>query len=197
MNSLKTLVVTSLIAALGFVSAADFVSDPAHTFAVWRATHADVSYTFGTFDEFTANLTYDAAAPEESAIEFTILTESVDSGMDLPDTEGDGAARDGHLRSPDFFDVAQFPTIDFVSTGVTAIDDTNLEVTGNLTVHGVTNEITIEVEKTGEGQNQNGDNLVGFYSEFMIDRTDYGMNNLLQAAGPEVLMMISFEGVEQ
>ena len=197
MKTLKTLMFSVLIGSLGLVSAADFVSDPAHTFAVWRATHAEVSYTFGTFDELTANLTYDAEAPEDSSIEFTILVESVDSGMDLPDTENDGAARDGHLRSPDFFDAAQFPTVDFVSTGVTAVDEENLEVTGDLTVHGVTNEITINVEKTGEGQNQDGDNLVGFYTEFTIDRTDYDMSNLLQATGPEVLLMVSFEGVEQ
>ena len=197
MNRFKALTITAILASLGLASAADFSSDPAHTFAVWRATHLDVSYVFGTFDELTADISYDAAAPEDSSVQFTVLTESVDSGTDLPDTEGDGAARDGHLRSPDFFDAAQFPTIDFVSTGVSAIDETNMEVTGDLTIHGVTNEVTFEVEKTGEGQNQNGDNLIGFYTEFMIDRTDYGMNNLLQATGPEVLLMISFEGVQQ
>lgn len=195
--TIRVLLSSLLIGLVSAASAADFVSDPAHTFAVWRATHAGVSYTFGAFDELTANLTYDAAAPEDSTIEFTILAESVDSGTDLPETENDGATRDGHLRSPDFFDVAQFPTIDFVSTNVTAVDEETLEVTGDLTLHGVTNEVTFEVEKTGEGQNQNGQALVGFYTEFMIDRTDYGMNNLLQATGPDVLMMISFEGVEQ
>ena len=188
MEPLKLLIVGLLLSAFGAASAQTFVSDPPHTHVVWRANHADVSYTFGRFNEIMATLEYDAANPEEGSLEFSILTESVDSNTER---------RDDHLRSPDFFDAAQFPTIDFVSKSVTAVDDTNLEVTGDLSVHGVTKEVTLNVEKTGEGQNQNGDALVGFYTEFTIDRTEYGMNNLLQATGPEILIMASFEGVAQ
>jgi len=188
MKSLKLLVVGLLLLAFGTASAQTFTSDPAHTHVVWRADHLGISYTFGRFNEIMATLEYDAANPEEGSIEFSILTESVDSVTER---------RDDHLRSPDFFDAAQFPTIDFASKNITAVDDTNFEVVGDLTVHGVTQEVTLNVEKTGEGQNQNGDALVGFYTEFTIDRTEYGMNNLLQATGPEILIMASFEGVAQ
>lgn len=197
MKTFRLLVFGLIISAFAVASAETYISDPAHTHIVWRANHANVAYTFGRFDEVMATLEYDAANPEEGSIEFTILTESVNSGADLPDVEFDGARRDGHLRSPDFFNAAQFPTIDFTSKSVTPVDDTTFEVVGDLTVHGVSNEITIMVEKTGEGQNQNGNALVGFYTEFAIDRTEYGMNNLLQAAGPEILIMASFEGVAQ
>ena len=188
MKMLRLLVLGLIISAFGLVAAQTFTSDPPHTHVVWRANHAGVAYTFGRFDEITATLNYDAANPEEGSIEFSILTESVNSGTDR---------RDDHLRSPDFFDAAQFPTIDFVSKSVTAVDDNNFEVVGDLTVHGVTKEVTLNVEKTGEGTNQNGNALVGFYTEFTIDRTEYGMNNLLQATGPEIVIMASFEGVAQ
>lgn len=188
MKTFKLLVVGLLISAFGFALAETFTSDSAHTHVVWRADHLGISYTFGRFNEVTATLDYDAANPEEGSIEFSILTESVDSATER---------RDDHLRSPDFFDAAQFPTIDFVSKSVTAVDDTNFEVVGDLTVHGVTQEVTLNVEKTGEATNQDGKALVGFYTEFTIDRTEYGMNNLLQATGPEILIMASFEGVGQ
>ena len=196
--SLKNFLLVVTLALFGAASAQTFASDPAHTFALFRANHAGVSYAFGAFDELTATLEYDEEAIENSSLEFSILTESVDSGKDLEDVEFDGARRDGHLISPDFFDAAQFPTIDFVSTSIAPTDEENVfEVTGDLTMHGVTNEVTTSVERIGSSQNQQGQATIGFYTEFMIDRTDYGMNNLLEAAGPEILLMVGFEGVAQ
>lgn len=196
--TLKQLLVFITLALFGAASAQTFVSDPAHTFALFRANHAGVSYAFGAFDELTATLEYDAEAIENSTLEFSLLTESVDTGTDLEDVEFDGARRDEHLRSPDFFDASQFPTIDFVSTSIAPTDEENVfEVTGDLTMHGVTNEITTSVERVGTGQNQQGQETIGFYTEFTVDRTEYDMNNLLEAAGPEILLMIGFEGVAQ
>jgi len=196
--SLKQFLFVALLALFGAASAQTFASDPAHTFALFRANHAGVSYAFGMFDELTATLEYDAEAVENSALEFSILTESVDTGTDLEGVEFDGARRDEHLRSPDFFNAAQFPTIDFVSTSITPTDEENVfEVTGDLTIHGVTNEVTTTVERIGTGQTQQGQQTIGFYTEFMIDRTDYDMNNLLQAAGPDILLMVGFEGIAQ
>ena len=196
--TLKQFLLVASLALFGAASAQTFASDPAHTFALFRANHAGVSYAFGAFDELTATLEYDEAAPENSSFEFSILTESVDTGKDLEGVEFDGARRDEHLRSPDFFNAAQFPTIDFVSTSIAPTDEENVfEVTGDLTIHGVTNEVTTSVERIGTGQTQQGQQTIGFYTEFMVDRTDYDMTNLLGAAGPEILLMVGFEGVAQ
>ena len=200
---MKVLLFKSLLAALTFlifaspVLAQTFAADPVHSYVLARARHLDVSYSFARFNELMATLNYDAANPSNNSIEFTVLAESIDTGVARPDMEFDAVKRNGHLRSPDFFDAAQFPTIDFVSTSVSAINEENmLEVTGNLTLHGVTNQITTMVEKTGEGVNQGGKQLIGFYAEFTINRSDYGMTDI-GSIGEEVLLMISFEGIEQ
>ncbi len=199
MKTIRNIIISlGLLALLGSAFAqTTYVIDGPHTHAVFRANHLGIAYTFGRFNEMDATVVYDAEDLAASSIEFIILTESVDTG---PDLEGnyDGAARNGHLRSPDFFDAAQFPTLTFVSKSISATDTENMyEVVGDLTIHGVTNEVTTMVEKTGEAVNQQGAPLIGFYTEFDIDRTDYGMTNLLQASGPNVKIMLSFEGVGQ
>ncbi len=179
------------------VLAQTFAADPVHSYVLARARHLDVSYSFARFNELMATLNYDATNPSNNSIVFNVLAESIDTGIARPDTEFDAERRNGHLRSPDFFDVAQFPTIDFTSTIVSATDQENMfEVTGDLTLHGVTNQITIMVEKTGEGVNQGGKKLIGFYTEFTINRSDYGMTDI-GSIGDEIMLMVSFEGIEQ
>ncbi len=199
MKTLRNIIISlGLLALLGSAFAqTTYRIDGVHTHALFRASHLGIAYTFGRFNEMDATVVYDADNLAASSIEFIILTESVDTG---PDKEGDfdAEARNGHLRSPDFFDAAQFPTLTFVSKSISATDTENMyEVVGDLTIHGVTNEVTTMVEKTGEAVNQQGSPLVGFYTEFDIDRTDYGMTNLLQAASSDVRIMLSFEGVGQ
>lgn len=188
----------ALFALLSASFAESFNLNPVETHALFRIKRANTSFLFGRFDELSGSLSYDVENPEASSIEFLALTESVSTGIENPDNDFDAARRDGHLRSPDFFDAAQFPTLSFVSKSVAATDDPNiLEVTGDLTIHGVTNEVTVMVEKTGEGQDQQGNAMVGFYTEFNINRSDYGMTNLEQLAGDEVLIMISLLGMAQ
>ncbi len=185
-------VVMLLVAALAFGTfghAQTFNSDSAHTFAVFRILHAGVGYTYGTFDELSGVLTYDGEDVSNSSLSFEIIVDSVDTNNER---------RDGHLTSPDFFDSAQFPTIDFSSTSVSAgADEGTFVVTGDLSIHGVTNEVTVDVIQTGEGTNRDGKMLLGYHTTFDINRTDYGMSNLLQAAGETVTIMLSFEGIEQ
>lgn len=171
------------------ITAQSFTHDPAHTFVIFRSMHNNVAYTFGRFDQVAATLNYDATNPSNSNISFSAATESVNTNNER---------RDGHLRSPDFFDATQFRTVNFVSTSISPTDQADVfEVTGDLTLHGVTKTTTVTVEKTGEGVNQDGKSLIGFYTEFTIDRTEYGMNNLVGPASAEILLMVSFEGVAQ
>jgi polyisoprenoid-binding protein YceI len=184
----KYLAAAVVLAVLSVTSAqTTYDFDPAHTSANFRAFHAGTGYTYGRFDEYEGTLVYAPEALDESSFEFFINAESVNTN---------NGQRDDHLRSPDFFNVAQFPTLEFVSTAVAATDDANVyEVTGDLTIHGVTNEVTVMVEKTGENTNAQGNAIIGFLTEFTVDRTDYGMTNLLGAAGPMIDVIFSFEGV--
>jgi len=186
-KALLLLVSALLFGTLG--NAQTFNSDAAHTFSVFRIMHAGVGYTYGSFDELSGVLNYDADDVSNSSFTFEIIVDSIDTNNDR---------RNGHLLSPDFFDSAQFPTIDFASTSIEAgAEEGSFVVTGDLSVHGVTNEITVDVMKTGEGQNRDGKMLLGYHTTFDIDRTEYGMDNLLQAAGETVTIMLSFEGIEQ
>lgn len=166
-----------------------YVFDQPHTNASFRAFHLGTGYTYGRFDEYEGSLVYDRENISNSAFEFFINVESVNTNNDQ---------RDNHLRSPDFFNAAQFPTIEFISTSISETDEENIfEVTGDLTIHGVTNEVVTMVEKTGENTNPQGNEIIGFLTEFTIDRTNFDMTNLLQAAGPMIDITFSFEGIAQ
>jgi polyisoprenoid-binding protein YceI len=100
---------------------------------------------------------------------------------------------DKHLRSPDFFDAVQFPTLIFESTDVAKGKGKNMySVTGRFTVHGVTRSITFDLEHTGNGKSRDGP-VIGFHTSFTIDRTKFGMNYGLGGIGKEVEIIISIE----
>lgn len=187
-------ILTALIVLLATVAMAQttYQLDLAHSSVVFAANHAGVGYTFGRFDEMDGTLEYDAANPENSSLVFTIITESVNTN---------NADRDDHLRSGDFFNASQFPTIDFTSTGISQVGDSNFEVTGELSMHGETETITFPVQITGTGTNRQGNAIIGFYSDFEVDRTDFGMTNLRQADGGPVndmiRLIVSLEAVAQ
>src|SRR5690606_12310475 len=96
---------------------------------IYRIKHMDVAYHYGRFNEFAGTFLLNADSPADSSVEITIQTASIDSG-----NEG----RDKHLRSPDFFNVEQFPTATFSSTSVRKTGDTTYEVTGDFTLNGTT-----------------------------------------------------------
>jgi polyisoprenoid-binding protein YceI len=196
MKTVRNIVLSlGLLALIGAAFAQQsYAFNPVETHALFKIKRANTSYLFGRFNEISGSLSYDAATPEASSIEFLVLTESVDTGAPMEGNDFDAARRDGHLRSPDFFDAAQFPTLSFKSKSVKDAGDNMLEVTGDLSIHGVSKEVTVMVEKTGESQDQQGNAQVGFYTEFTIKRSDFGMTNLQQVAADDVLLMISILG---
>lgn len=185
-RSVVAVLVLTLAASLA--QAADtYKLDPVHSFVIFRIKHLDVSYSYGQFKEPTGTVVFDAADPSKSSFTLEIKADNLDTH---------NLKRDQHLKSPDFFDAKQFPTISFKSTAVKSAGENKLEVTGDLTLHGVTKSITVTVEKTGEAQTQMG-YRIGFESTVTLKRTDYGMTTMIGPAGDDVTLRISLEGVKQ
>ena len=146
--TLRTFAASLLIAGSAFTSSVILADDyeidtkGAHAFIQFRVQHLGYSWLYGRFNEFSGNFSYDEAAPEKAAVEVTIKTASVDSNH---------AERDKHLRSDDFLDVKKFPEAKFTSTSYTPGKDGKGVLKGNLTLHGVTKAVEIEVVHIGAG----------------------------------------------
>jgi polyisoprenoid-binding protein YceI len=151
--------------------------DTAHTHAQFKVRHLMVSNVKGDFDKVTGTVEYDEANPAASKIDVTIDVNSISTR---------DAQRDGHLKSPDFFDVEKFPTITFVSKEIVKSGDDSFEVVGDLTIHGVTQTIDLNVEDfTPEVKDPFGLFRRGASAKATILRSDFGLvfNQILETGG--------------
>lgn len=167
--------------------AAEYKIDPTHTNAIFRIKHINTSYLVGRFNTVEGTFNYDSAAPQNASIQVTIPVDSLDTNF---------AERNKHLKSPDFFSARQYPNITFKSTQYEG-DANKGTLTGQLTLHGVTQTIEIPVEKVGEGKDPWGGYRAGFHGEVTIKRTDYGMDKMLGAGSDEVQLVLDIEGIRQ
>lgn len=162
--------------------------DPVHSSVVFRVKHLNIGFIYGRFNDIRGTIVVDDKNPERSSVELTIRAESIDTG---------NADRDNHLRSPDFFNAKQFPVITFKSTRVRRIKPNLYEVTGNLSLHGVTRQITLRVQQTGKGRGLKGEFRIGFHTTFRIKRSDFKMTYMLNGISDEVVLMIGIEAIRQ
>ena len=177
------------IVILGAAAAAladNFKIDPVHSCVGFKVKHSDISWIFGRFDNFDGAFTVDSD-PSKCAFEMKIQANSVDTN---------NAGRDKHLRSADFFNVPQFPTITFKSTGVKAIPD-GFEVTGDFTMHGVTKQLTIPLLGGRTAKGQLGGVKTGFSGDVILKRSDFGMDKFTPMLGDDVHVAVSFQGAKQ
>ena len=151
-----------------------YTIDPSHTMAEFVVRHMGLAKIRGRFSDLTGTLTIGENV-QDSSVEATIQAASIDTRE--PD-------RDTHLRSPDFLDVEQFPTLEFRSTGVRGAGS-NWEVEGDLTIHGVTKPVILEVEFEGIGKDPWGNTRAGFTATTEINREDFGLtwNQALETGG--------------
>jgi polyisoprenoid-binding protein YceI len=176
----------SLTGVLAATAKADtYKIDPVHSSIVFKIKHANVSYVYGRFNKFEGAFTLDG---DKSSVEATAAVESIDTAV---------PKRDDHLRGPDFFNAKQFPDISFKSTKVEEKDG-KLVFTGDLTLHGVTKPVTVELTKVGEGPGfKPGEVRAGLEGAVTIKRSEFGMGGMLNMLGDEVTLMLGFEGVKQ
>ena len=146
--------------------AGDYTLDHTHTRIGFVARHAMVTKVRGAFNEFEGTARIDSDLSKSSA-QLTIKAASIDTR---------NADRDGHLRSNDFFDMENHPEITFASTGVRQTDDTTVQVTGDLTIKGVTKPVTVDFEYQGSATDPFGNERVGFEGAVTINRKDWGVN---------------------
>jgi len=166
--------------------AGDYTLDITHTRIGFSARHAMVTTVRGQFGEFEGGAHLDTTDPSASSAKVNIRAASISTGQ---------ADRDAHLRSADFFDVETFPELTFVTTAVTRTDATTWTVTGDLTIKGVTNPVTIDFESTGSARDPFGNLRVGFEGAATINRKDWGLtwNAALETGGVLVSEKIKLE----
>lgn len=160
----------------------------AHASINFKIDHLGLSYIVGRFNEFEGSFHYDADNPANNRVHVTINPASVDSNH---------AERDRHIRSDDYLDVSRYSQAEFVSSGYEDLGDGRGIVTGDLTLYGTTNEIQIEVEKYGEGEDPWGGYRMGFKGTTELHLPDFDMNFNLGPAAETVYMDLHLEGVRQ
>ena len=189
----RTLAVAAFLVTASSLFAETFNVDKVHSEAAFQVRHM-MSKVSGKFDDFSGKINADRAKPSASSVEFTIKAASINTG---------NADRDKDLRSANFFDVEKFPEITFKSSKIVPSKKKDVyEVTGELTIHGVTKHVTLPVEFNGFGKDPWGGERAGFSLTTTINRKDYGINwnkaldNGGVLLGDEVTININIEAVK-
>lgn len=188
----KTFTALTLGAALfaGQAMAADYVIDKQgqHAFVNFKISHLGFSWIYGTFKDFEGTFSFDAANPEASKVNVILKTASVDTNH---------AERDKHLRSGDFLNVDKHPTATFTSTSVKSTGEGTADITGNLTLNGVTKPVVIAAKFLGEGKDPWGGYRAGFEGTTTIKMKDFGIKMDLGPQSENVELILTVEGVRQ
>lgn len=193
-KSLAALALGTALLTAGQAMAADYTIDKEgqHAFIDFTISHLGYSFIHGTFKDWTGTFSFDAAKPEDSKISITLKTASVFTNQ---------AERDKHISSKDFLDVATYPEAKFVSTkvvttGKNADGKVTADVTGDLTLHGVTKPVVVKATFNGEGKDPWGGYRAGFNGTTSIKRSDFGKMMDLGPQSDSLDLNISFEGVK-
>lgn len=187
---MRSLIITALIFAssLSMAEAHKYTVDAVHTAVIFKISHLGFSNTYGRFTGVEGSFTIDEDKPEKSTLEMKIKADSINT---------DDAKRDKHLKGPDFFNSKQNKFITFNSKSVKKTKDSVYQISGDLTLNGVTRPLTIEFKRSRTGQDPWGKTRTGGDTTFKIKRSDFNMNYMQgeNQLGDEVEMIISLEGI--
>lgn len=182
---------TAMLLPMTHASAAEYKIDSQgqHAFIQFKISHLGYSYVLGTFDDFTGTFSYDPDAPEEASANVKVDVTSLDTAH---------AERDKHILSDDFLNASKYPTATFESTGFEPTGEGEGILKGNLTLHGQTQPITIDVERIGGGEDPWGGYRQGFEGETTLTLSNYGIDTRkLGPTASTVDMYLVIEGVRQ
>jgi polyisoprenoid-binding protein YceI len=178
----------STLAASAFAQLENWKIDPAHTAAQFAVRHMGISTVRGEFRKVSGSASYDPADPSKTSLETTIDATSVDTRVDM---------RDNDLRSPNFLDVQKFPTITFKSKKAEAAGTGKMKITGDLTIHGVTKEVVLDVDgPTAPMKDPRGNFHVGASATTTVNRKDFGVSGAPGMVGDEITITIDAELVK-
>lgn len=191
---MKKLIISllSLVPALALATPTTWNLDPSHSQVGFGVKHLVISNVRGAFSKYEGKVVLDEADVTKSSVEATIDVNSLDTRV---------ADRDAHLKSPDFFDAAKYPSMTFKSNKVAKAGQDKLKVTGDLSLHGVTRPVVLEVTTTPEVKGMYGETRRGFSATTKISRKDFGLtwNKLIEAGpavGDEVTIALDLEVVK-
>ena len=158
--------------------------DPAHSSSQFSVSHLGISTVRGVFEKTAGTVIYDPSDPAKTQIEATLDATTVNTRIEM---------RDKDLRSPNFFDVAKYPTITFKSKKTEAAGEGKLKITGDLTIHGVTKEVVLDVDGPTKPVNAMGGVRMGAEATTKINRRDFGVNGAPGVAGDEISIILDVE----
>ncbi|MDW5377082.1 YceI family protein [Halomonas sp. HP20-15] len=185
------LVSATTLLPLAAAQAADYKidSENQHAFIQFKISHLGYSYILGTFDDFTGSFSYDPESPEDSSANVTVDVTSLDTAH---------AERDKHILSADFLNASEYPQATFKSTGFETTGEGEGELSGELTLHGQTQPITVDVEHIGGGEDPWGGYRQGFEGSTTLELADYGIDmSKFPEAMRQLELYMTFEGVRQ
>ena len=173
------------LAATGTASAATYKIDPRHTQVFFTYAHNEYSNLSGRLNEVSGTLEFDPAKPANSSISLELPLSSLSTGVQ---------GLDDHMKSADFFDAEKFPTASFKSTKVSVKDATHFDLTGDLTIKGVTKPATFSVTVNHTGENPRRKTpMAGFEATATIKRADWGVDNMIGVTGEDIHLRVNME----
>jgi polyisoprenoid-binding protein YceI len=192
-TSTALVMLVALLAPRTIATAAEtYAADPEHMSIVFSASHAGFSFVYGFFRKAQGGFILDKTNPANCRFRFAIDAGSLDTNH---------AVRDTHLKGEQFFNVREYPTIQFESTSCKPANSQEggvvYEVAGNINMHGVTKPVTIVLRQLAEGKSPFDDYRAGFLGNFQLKRSDFKMDSRPDLVGDVVSINISFEGVLQ
>lgn len=179
---------TLALAASAAAQTGTWQIDPNHSSAQFSVKHLAVSTVRGAFTKVTGTAKYDVADPTKNTIDVSIDATSVDTRVEM---------RDNDLRSPNFLEVQKYPTITFKSKQTKAAGNGKLQITGDLTIHGVTKEVVLEVDgPSAPIKDPWGNQRIGASASTKINRKDFGVNGAPGVVGDDINITIDAELIQ-